>query len=55
MKNKILNKLVCPKCKGSLEYHKKNQQLICVIDKLAYPIRDDLPILIVEEAEDVGK
>lgn len=50
MKTKLLNILVCPKCKGSLEYHKKEQTLVCTVDKLAYPIHDDVPVLVIEEA-----
>ena len=47
---KLLNILACPICKGPLLYDSKNQELICRIDKLGYPIRDDIPIMLVEEA-----
>jgi uncharacterized protein YbaR (Trm112 family) len=42
--------LVCPICKGSLDYQKKDQELICQTDQLAYPIRDDIPVMLPEEA-----
>jgi uncharacterized protein YbaR (Trm112 family) len=46
MKQKLLDILACPKCKGSLEYDKKNQQLICVIDQVSYAIKDGIPVLL---------
>jgi uncharacterized protein YbaR (Trm112 family) len=42
--------LVCPICKGNLDYQKKDQELICQTDQLAYPIRDDIPVMLPEEA-----
>ena len=42
--------LVCPLCKGPLYYHKAAAELICRGDRLAYPIRDDIPIMLEEEA-----
>ena len=50
MDNKLLEILVCPVCKGPLDFDKKNQELICKIDKLAYPIREDIPVMLEEEA-----
>ncbi len=50
MNNTLLEILVCPACKGKLIYTKNNQELVCRADKLAYPIRDDIPIMLVEEA-----
>lgn len=51
MDKKLLEILVCPRCKGKLEYDKSNHRLICQADKLAYPVKDGMPVLIVEEAE----
>ncbi|MDI6840725.1 MAG: Trm112 family protein [bacterium] len=48
---KLLEILACPKCKGDLEYDKKNDKLICRACKLAYPIKDDIPIMLIDEAE----
>jgi len=51
---RLLDILVCPVCKGPLEYDKKAQELICNGDKLAYPIRDGIPIMWADEARDLG-
>lgn len=51
MDEKLLDILACPICKGMLLYDHKNQLLICRVDKLAYPIRDDIPIMLVDEAK----
>lgn len=47
---KLLDILACPLCKGRLIYDPKQQELICRIDKIAYPIRDDIPVMLVDEA-----
>jgi uncharacterized protein YbaR (Trm112 family) len=47
---KLLEILVCPVCKGSLTYDKKTAELVCRIDRLAYPIRDDIPVMLEDEA-----
>ena len=53
MDQKLLEILVCPLCKGKLEYQKEKQELICKFDKLAYPIRDDIPVMLESEARKV--
>lgn len=50
MDNKLLDILVCPICKGPLHYNKAQQELICKADRLAYPIRDDIPVMLEEQA-----
>jgi uncharacterized protein YbaR (Trm112 family) len=50
MDPKLLDILVCPICKSPLLYKKAEQELICKADRLAYPIRDDLPVMLEEEA-----
>jgi len=50
MDNKLLAIIACPICKGQLTYDKSKQELICRIDRVAYPIRDDIPVLLEEEA-----
>ncbi|MCS6786297.1 MAG: Trm112 family protein [Thiobacillaceae bacterium] len=50
MDPKLLEILVCPLCKGPLVYDKKAQELICKADRLAYPIRDGIPVMLEEEA-----
>lgn len=51
---RLLDILVCPICKGPLEYNKTAQELICNPDKLAFPIRDGIPIMWAEEAHDLN-
>ena len=50
MDKKLLDILVCPICKGKLVYRPKESELICKLDRLAYPIRDDIPVMLEEEA-----
>ncbi len=48
---KLLEILACPKCKGDLKYDKKNERLLCPKCRLAYEIKDDIPIMLIEEAK----
>lgn len=48
--SKLLEILACPLCKGKLDYDRSRQRLICHFDKLAYPIRDNIPVMLVDEA-----
>lgn len=50
MDKKLLDILVCPICKSPLMYKKAENELICKADRLAYPIRDDIPVMLEEEA-----
>lgn len=50
MNNTLLDLLVCPLCKGKLTYDKEKKELICRFDHLAYPVRNDIPVMIAEEA-----
>ena len=50
MDKKLLDILVCPLCKGPLVYDKKQAELACRADRLAYPIRDDIPVMLEDEA-----
>lgn len=54
MDARLLDILVCPICKGSLEYDKNAQELICNRDKLAFPIRDGIPIMWADQARDLN-
>jgi uncharacterized protein YbaR (Trm112 family) len=47
---KLLSILVCPVSKAPLEYDQENQELICKASGLAYPIRDDIPVMLETEA-----
>lgn len=53
MDKKLLDILACPVCKGPLVYKKDQGELICKADRLAYPIRDDIPVMLEEEARKV--
>jgi uncharacterized protein len=51
---KLLEILVCPVTKGPLEYDREKQELISRSAKLAYPIRDGIPIMLPDEARKLG-
>lgn len=53
MDTKLLDILACPLCKGPLQYSKSQQVLVCRADRLAYPIRDGIPIMLEEEARNL--
>lgn len=48
---KLLDILVCPKCKGDLDYSETEATLTCGHCRLVYEIRDDIPILLIDEAK----
>jgi uncharacterized protein YbaR (Trm112 family) len=50
MDPKLLDILVCPLCKSPLLYRKSQNELICKADRLAFPIRDGIPIMLEDEA-----
>lgn len=50
MDAKLLEILVCPLCKGPLVLRRAQQELVCRADRLAFPIRDDIPVMLVDEA-----
>ncbi len=45
MKNNLLEILACPVCKGELLFDSVNQELICKFDRVAYPVIDDIPVM----------
>ena len=47
----LLDILACPKCKGELEYDRENEVLICHNCRLKYRIEDDIPIMLIDQAE----
>lgn len=49
----LLEILVCPKCKGTLEYRESESALICLACRLTYPIRDDIPVMLIDEAKPI--
>jgi uncharacterized protein YbaR (Trm112 family) len=50
MDARLLDILVCPICKANLEYRKAEQELVCKPCKLAFPVRDDIPIMLEDQA-----
>lgn len=49
----LLDILVCPKCKGELEYDSENERLLCKECRLAYPIKEGIPVMLIDEAEEI--
>jgi uncharacterized protein YbaR (Trm112 family) len=48
--SKLLDILACPLCKGPLTWHPAARQLVCRAERLAFPVQDDVPVLLEEEA-----
>lgn len=48
---RLLEILVCPRCRGELEYRKSEDELRCPACRLVYRIEDDIPILLIDEAK----
>ena len=46
----LLAILVCPRCHGELEYREAESSLVCPACRLRYPVRDDIPIMLLDEA-----
>jgi len=54
MDAKFLDILVCPLCKGPLVYDRDRLELICKGDRLAFPVRDGIPTMLVDEARELA-
>lgn len=50
MESRLLDILVCPVCKGRLEFQRAQAELVCNADHLAFPVRDGVPIMLEAEA-----
>jgi len=50
MDYRLLEIVACPVCHGKLSFNKEQQELVCKVDALAYPVRDDIPVLLEVEA-----
>lgn len=46
----LLEILVCPKCKGTIEYREREAVLVCPVCRLRYDVRDDIPIMLIDDA-----
>lgn len=54
MEKNLLEILACPVCKGELIYDSANQELLCRFDRLAYPIHNDIPVMLESRARRMG-
>ncbi len=53
MDPKLLEILVCPICKGPLDWRRDARELVCKADRLAFPVRDDIPVMLEDEAREL--
>ena len=51
LSDELLKILACPKCKGDLVYQKEDEVLICSACRLKYQVKDDIPVMLIDEAE----
>ena len=54
MHKRLISLLVCPKCKGSLEYRPTSKEMVCPVDQVAYPVRKGVPVLLEIDARKLG-
>lgn len=54
MDARLLEILVCPLCKGPLIHRRDAQEFVCPADRLAFPVRDDIPVMLEEEARSLS-
>lgn len=50
----LMDILACPQCKGDVRYNTAKDGLVCDACKLVYPIRDDIPVMLIDEAKPVA-
>jgi uncharacterized protein YbaR (Trm112 family) len=53
MESRLLDILVCPLCKGRLQFDRAQSELVCQADRLAFPVRDGIPVMLEPEARDL--
>jgi len=51
----LLNILACPKCKNKVDYNNDKYALLCQECQLAYPIRDSIPVMLIDEAKSLAE
>lgn len=55
MDKKLLDILACPLCKSPLIYKQSEQELLCKADGLAFPVRDDIPVMLSDDARKLSQ
>jgi uncharacterized protein YbaR (Trm112 family) len=55
MKQELLDILACPQCKGAVQLNEEKNGLICTTCRLVYEIRDDIPIMLVDQAKPLAQ
>ena len=53
MDPKLIEILVCPLCKGPLVYRRDARELVCKGDRLAFPVKNDIPVMLEDEAREL--
>jgi uncharacterized protein YbaR (Trm112 family) len=51
LSRELLEILACPKCKGEIRPDDREEKLVCDRCRLAYPVRDGIPVMLIDEAE----
>ncbi len=51
VEKELLDILVCPNCHGNVEYRPQEERIVCTKCRLRYPVRDDIPVMLIDEAE----
>ena len=54
MDSKLLDILACPLCKGPLQWHPQADCLVCRAERLAFPVRDGVPVMLEDEAKSLS-
>ncbi len=54
MDHRLLEIVACPLCKGKLNFNKDTNELVCQLDRLAYPVREGIPVLLITEARELS-
>ena len=55
MDKKQIDMMACPECHANLEYLKATKELVCDACKLAFPVRDGIPVMLIEEARNIAE
>jgi len=50
----LMNIIACPQCKGKVKYNEAKDGLTCAACQLEYPIRDDIPVMLIDEAKSLA-